>query len=273
MDREVRERCALRLGLRQIHGLAEADAASLVDARGKGYGAPRDLWQRAGLGAGALERLAKADAFRSLGLDRRQALWALKGLGAPALPLFAVASRGAEEREPAEDALPAMTLGQHVVEDYGAMSLSLKCHPVAFLRDALAREGMVRAAELATLPVGCRLTIAGIVLVRQRPGTASGVIFATIEDETGIANLILWPAVFESYRRTALGASLLGCVGRLQREGIVTHIVAEKLVDLSPRLRELRRPAPLLDQPAAGEPPPRMPRDPADLVIASRDFR
>jgi error-prone DNA polymerase len=108
--------------------------------------------------------------------------------------------------------------------------------------------------------------VAGIVLVRQRPGTASGVIFVTLEDETGIANLILWPAVFEAYRRAALGASLLGCVGRLQREGIVTHIVAERLIDLSPRLRELRRPA-------AGETPVRRTRDPADLVIASRDFR
>ncbi len=266
--------CALRLGLRQIHGLAEADAASLIDARGEGYGAPRDLWRRAGLGAGALERLARADAFRSLGLDRRQALWALKGLGAPALPLFAAASRGAEEREPAEDALPAMTLGQHVVEDYGAMSLSLKRHPVAFLRNALAREGMVRAAELTTLPVGSRLTIAGLVLVRQRPGTASGVIFVTLEDETGVANLILWPSVFASYRRAALGASLLGCVGRLQREGIVTHIVAERLIDLSPRLRQLRRgAAPSPERAAPGEAPPRRPRDPADLVIASRDFR
>jgi error-prone DNA polymerase len=172
-----------------------------------------------------------------------------------------------------ESALPAMTLGQHVAEDYDTLDLSLKRHPVAFLRDGLARDGVVRAGDLIRLPPGRRLTVAGIVLVRQRPGTASGVIFVTLEDETGIANLILWPAVFEAYRRTALGASLLGCVGRLQREGIVTHIVAEKLIDLSPRLRELRRPAPPPGQPAAGESPPRAPCDPADLVIASRDFR
>ncbi|HEX3500457.1 MAG TPA: error-prone DNA polymerase, partial [Stellaceae bacterium] len=269
--------CALRLGLRQIKGLAEASAASLVAARGAGYVAPRDLWQRAGLGAGTLERLAQADAFRSLGLDRRQTLWALKGLGGPPLPLFAAAARAQSERAQPESAqpenaqpesaLPAMTLGQHVAEDYDALSLSLKRHPVAFLRDGLARDGMVRAIDLMRLPPGRRLSVAGIVLVRQRPGTASGVIFVTLEDETGIANLILWPAVFEAYRRAALGASLLGCVGRLQREGIVTHIVAERLIDLSPRLRELRRPA------AAGETPIRRPRDPADLVIASRDFR
>jgi error-prone DNA polymerase len=266
---------ALRLGFRQIKGFAENDAAALVAARGAFYAAPRDLWRRAGLGAGALERLARADAFRSLGLDRRQALWAVKGLGGPDLPLFAAAaSRTGPETASPESALPAMTLGQHVAEDYAALSLSLKKHPVAFLRAELAREGMVRAADLAHLPAGSRLAIAGLVLVRQRPGTASGVIFATIEDETGVANLILWPPVFEAYRREALGASLLGCVGRLQREGIVTHIVAERLRDLSPRLRELRRSsAPPLDQAAAGETPPRRLPEAADLVVSSRDFR
>lgn len=270
---------ALRLGLRQIKGFAEESAAALVAARNAGYAAPGDLWRRAGLGAGALEKLAQADAFRSLGLDRRQALWALKGLGAPELPLFAAAaSRTRPETTPPESALPAMTLGQHVAEDYAALSLSLKRHPVAFLREEFARQGMVRAADLAHLPVDRRLAIAGLVLVRQRPGTASGVIFVTIEDETGIANLILWPPVFESYRRAALGASLLGCRGRLQREGIVTHIVAEKLIDLSPRLRQLRRsaappPGTGGGEGVVGETPPRQPRAPADLVVASRDFR
>jgi error-prone DNA polymerase len=284
IDDEPRKPRALRLGLRQIKGFAEIDADALVAARGAGYATPRDLWRRAGLGARALELLAQADGFRSLGLDRRQALWALKGLGAPPLPLFAAATRREDarallesaqpEHAQPEHALPAMTLGQHVAEDYAALSLSLKRHPVAFLRKGLARDGMVRAADLATLPVGRRLTIAGLVLVRQRPGTASGVIFATIEDETGIANLILWPPVFEAYRREALGASLLGCVGRLQREGIVTHIVAEKLLDLSPRLRALRRPAAPQPGPgAAGGPPPRGRSDPADLVVSSRDFR
>jgi error-prone DNA polymerase len=274
-DRSVRRTSrALRLGLRLIKGFAETDAAAVVAARGAGYATPRDLWRRAGLGAAALERLAQADAFRSLGLDRRQALWALKGLGAPPLPLFAAASRRADEHARPEQALPAMTLGQHVVEDYGALSLSLKRHPVAFLREGLTREGMVRAADLATLPVGRHLAIAGLVLIRQRPGTASGVIFATIEDETGVATLILWPPVFEAYRRVALGASLLGCVGKLQREGIVTHIVAERLIDLSPRLRALRDPAtPQASPDSAGGPPPRRAPGPADLVISSRDFR
>jgi len=260
--------CALRLGFRQVKGFAEKDARALIRARGAGYVAPRDLWRRAGLGGGALDRLAHADAFLSLGLHRRQALWALKGLGPPPLPLFAVSEALAEsQRTQLEPALPEMTLGQHVAEDYTALSLSLKRHPVAFLRPELAREGMVRAADLAGLPLDRRLAIAGLVLVRQRPGTASGVIFVTIEDETGVANLILWPAVFEAYRRVALGASLLGCIGRLQREGIVMHIVAERLLDLSPRLRQLRRP-----NQAASEVPLRRPPDTADLKIQSRDF-
>ncbi len=268
----------LRLGFRQIKGLAEKDAASLVAARTTPYAAPRELWRRAGLGAGALERLAQADAFRSLGLDRRQALWALKGLGGPDLPLFAAAAPSEPQAAlppgaSIEPALPAMTLGQHVAEDYASLSLSLKRHPVAFLREDLARDGMVRAADLADLPVDRRLAIAGLVLVRQRPDTASGVIFVTIEDETGIANLILWSPVFEAYRRVALGASLLGCVGRLQREGIVIHIVAEQLIDLSPRLRQLRRGVAPPHAPHTPQASHMRPREPADLVIPSRDFR
>ena len=266
--------CALRLGFRQIKGFAEKDATTLIRARAGGYVAPRDLWRRAGLGGGALDRLAQADAFRSLGLDRRQALWAMKGLGPPPLPLFAAseALAGPQRTRP-EPALPEMTLGQHVAEDYAALSLSLKRHPVAFLRPELARDGMVRAADLAALPLDRRLTIAGLVLIRQRPGTASGVIFVTIEDETGVANLILWPAVFEAYRRVALGASLLGCIGRLQREGLVMHIVAEKLIDLSPRLRQLRRGVAAPPRHGPGEVPPQRPAEAADLVIPSRDFR
>jgi error-prone DNA polymerase len=269
--RVARGHCALRLGFRQIKGLAEKDAIALIGARAAGYAAPRDLWRRAGLGGGALDRLAQADAFRSLGLDRRQALWAMKGLGPPPLPLFTAAE--APQRTRPEPALPEMTLGQHVAEDYAALSLSLKRHPVAFLRPELARDGMVRAADLAALPLDRRLTIAGLVLIRQRPGTASGVIFVTIEDETGVANLILWPSVFEAYRRAALGASLLGCVGRLQREGIVMHIVAEKLLDLSPRLRQLRRGLAPPPRHGPGEVPPQRPAEAADLVIPSRDFR
>ena len=239
---------ALRLGLRQIKGVAKDDAERLVAARPEhGYADPRALWRRSGLGRGALERLAEADAFRSTGLDRRRALWAMKALGEPPLPLFVqeepppnIGGKGQGEREPAPlesptsprlspppgveretsasevramALLPEMPLGEHVVEDYASLSLTLKRHPLAFLRRELASEGLVTAADLADLPVDRRLAIAGVVLIRQRPGSANGVVFITIEDETGIANLIIWPQILERFRRAALGATLLRCTG------------------------------------------------------------
>ena len=333
---------ALRLGLRQIKGLAEADAERLVAARGFRYADARDLWRRSGLGRAALERLAAADALRSLdqsngGLDRRRGLWALKALGEAPLPLFAAAepTEGIKERrefslqghqasfetrppgapqdedgllvafknsphpeEPAKPAsrrthatdpamesearaaalLPEMPLGEHVVEDYATTGLTIKRHPLAFLRTELAREGLVAAADLATLPVGRRLAIAGLVLIRQRPGSANGVVFITIEDETGIANLIVWPAILERFRRAALGATLLYCRGRLQREESVIHLVAEDLKDMTARLGTLRDHTGDGPLPPSGKPPfalrERIPGyDPRDLVITSRDFR
>jgi DNA polymerase III alpha subunit len=136
--------------------------------------------------------------------------------------------------------LPPMPLGEHVVEDYAATSLSLKRHPLAFLRDELKEDGIVTAAELAILPVERRIQVAGLVLIRQRPGSAKGVIFITLEDETGVANLIIWPPVLERFRRVVLGATLLYCRGRLQREESVIHVVAEDLRDFTPRLKTLR---------------------------------
>ena len=287
---------ALRLGLRQIKGFAEADAERLVEARGSGYSDPQTLWRRSGLGRGTLERLAEADAFRSVGLDRRRALWALKALGDPPLPLFAqepsptkekpsppIGGRGQGEGGFSSEAramalLPEMPLGEHVVEDYASLSLTLKRHPLAFLRAELAREGLVTAAELAHLPIDRRLSIAGIVLIRQRPGSANGVVFITIEDETGIANLIVWPAILERFRRAALGATLLRCTGKLQREESVIHIVADRLADMTPRLNTLRnltgegesRPAPKPPFTSPAKPPG---YDPRDIVITSRNFR
>jgi DNA polymerase III alpha subunit len=289
--------------LRQIKGFAEADAERLVTARGSGYPDPRALWRRSGLGRVALERLAEADAFRSVGLDRRRTLWALKALGDPPLPLFAsikeaptptlphkAGEGGAREAGgwgllPAQTSetramalLPEMPLGEHVVEDYASLNLTLKRHPLAFLRSELTCEGLVAAAELAHLPVDRRLSIAGIVLIRQRPGSANGVVFITIEDETGIANLILWPAILERFRRAALGATLLRCTGKLQREESVIHIVADRLEDMTPRLNTLRdrageadpRPTPKPSFSPRGKPPG---YDPRDIVIASRNFR
>ena len=248
---------ALRLGFRQIKGFREDDAERIMGARGAGYHTMREFWRRSGLDRDVLERLARADAFRSLGLDRRAALWAVRGLApgtaeAAALPLFALAEAQApagsnapppELANEPEVALPEMALGEHVVEDYANLRLSLKAHPCALLRNELAALRVTPAARLARLPDGRRLTVAGLVLVRQRPGSAHGVIFATLEDETGVANCVIWPDVFERHRRIVLTARLLGITGPLQREGEVIHVVAERLVDLSHYLGYLTEPA------------------------------
>ena len=171
-----------------------------------------------------------------------------------------------------------MPLGEHVVEDYATLGLTIKRHPLAFLRAELRGEGLATAADLATLPVDRRLAIAGLVLIRQRPGSANGVIFMTLEDETGIANLIVWPATLERFRRAALGATLLYCRGRLQREESVIHIVAEDLKDMTSRLITLRdrtgnEPPSTTKKPPFTQ-PERIPGyDPREIVIPSRDFR
>ena len=230
---------ALRLGLRQVKGLAQQDAMKLVDKRANGYGDILGLWRRAGLGKRALEALARADAFACLGGGRRQALWQVRGLPeARPLPLFAAAGEEERGEEPAA-ALPDLAPGQEVVEDYASLRLSLRAHPLSFLRDGLRQEGWRDSRALTEVADGSRLKLAGLVLVRQRPGTASGVIFATLEDEWGVANLVIWPRVFESNRATVLKASLLGASGRVQKEGLVIHLVAERLFDLSPRLAAL----------------------------------
>ncbi|HYD65644.1 error-prone DNA polymerase [Azospirillum sp.] len=226
---------ALRLGLRIIGGFRKGDAEALVDARGAGYRDPHDVWRRARLPVAALERLARADAFRSMGLDRRAALWAVKALGADVLPLFA-ALDGNAQSEP-QVTLPDMAMGEHVVMDYASLTLSLKMHPLALLRDGLA--GMATAAAVNAAPAGKRLTTAGLVLVRQRPGSAEGVIFVTLEDETGVANLVVMPNVFERFRKEVMGARLLAATGRIEREETVVHLKVERLVDLTHRLADL----------------------------------
>jgi error-prone DNA polymerase len=237
----IRTRFAVRLGLRQIKGFREADAARLVAMRGMPYRSVRDLWLRSGLSRAGLERLAEADAFRSLGLDRRAALWEVRALdpaaAAERLPLFAGMAEDLGREEAVQ--LPAMPPGEHVVHDYRALSLSLKAHPVAFLRDDLRGRSVVEAGRLADLRSGRRIAVAGLVLVRQRPGTAQGVIFATLEDETGVANIIVWPKIFERYRAIVLGARLIQVNGRLQSDQGVIHVVAEQLQDLTPLLARL----------------------------------
>jgi error-prone DNA polymerase len=237
---------ALRLGLRQIKGFKEVDAARLVAARDAGYADARALWRRAGLSAAALDKLAQADAFGTLGLARRDALWTVKGLGEAPLPLFAAAEArlgtGVGGPEPAAH-LPIMGLGEEVIEDYNSLRLSLKSHPLALLREVLSKRGVVTAERLAKIKQGRRISVCGLVLVRQRPGTAKGVIFATLEDETGVANVIVWPPIFERYRRIVLGARLLQVDGEVQREGIVIHIIAKHLIDQTPLFARLAEPA------------------------------
>jgi error-prone DNA polymerase len=234
---------AVRQGLRTVHGLANAHGAQLVAQRGEApYGSVEEVWRRASVPAAALERLAEADAFHGLGLNRRTALWAMRGLADTVLPLFAAVEQGGvPEPELIElpVALASMTAGGEVVEDYRSTGLSLRSHPVAFLREELRRRGMVTCADLAHARDGRRLAVPGLVLVRQRPGSASGVMFITLEDETGVANLVVWPSLFERQRSLVLSAGMIACQGRVQREGEVVHVITEQLEDLSDLLRSV----------------------------------
>ncbi len=235
---------ALRLGFCQLKGFNEKDAGALVEARVKGgFATMRSVWLRAGLSERALETLAKGDAWGSVALNRRGALWAAKGLGARPLPLFAAAD-GAEAAEAAVT-LPAMSLGQEVTEDYRHLRLSLKCHPVALLRDMLGGHGIVPSDRLKQMRDGAKVQVAGIVLIRQQPGTASGVIFMTLEDETGVANIVVWPAMFQQFRREVLGSQLLAVTGLVQRDesGHVIHVIANHMTDMSADLHALGDPA------------------------------
>ncbi|MFZ2868833.1 error-prone DNA polymerase [Zavarzinia sp.] len=242
MAGEIRTAHALRLGFRQIDGFRADDAAVIVARRGAGYDSVRDLWLRSGLAPAVLERLALADGFRSLGLDRRDALWAVRGLRRAGdkedLPLFRHAATMAVEPDAH---LPPLAPGQQVIEDYRRLHLSLKAHPVSFLREKLNALDVTRNGRLADMRDGRRLNVSGLVLVRQRPGTASGVIFMTLEDETGIANIVVWPKVFEIYRPIVMGARFVTVSGRLQSAENVIHVIAERIDDQSPLLDALAR--------------------------------
>ncbi|HET7681794.1 MAG TPA: error-prone DNA polymerase [Xanthobacteraceae bacterium] len=237
---------ALRLGLRQISGFSEDWGKRIEAVRGAGFDSVRDLWLRTGLPPKALKTLAHADAFNSLGLSRRDALWAIKALRRAGdrddLPLFARAAM--PQLEPDAN-LPPMPPGQQVVEDYRHLELSLKAHPVSFLRHHLDARKILRNELLPSLKPGPCVTVAGLVLVRQRPGTGNA-IFMTLEDETGIANAILWPRTFEQYRPVVMGGRLVSVTGVLQNEKGVIHIVAEHFEDLSPLLRTLSDDQPTL---------------------------
>ena len=229
---------ALRLGFRQIKGFRKNDAVALTDARDGPYRDPADIQHRAGLSDAALERLAKTDAYGSMKLGRREALWAVRALPPAPLPLFG----DGEHRHDPDVSLPSMAIGEEVTHDYATLRLSLKTHPLALLREELAAAHVTPNERLIRTKDGTRVTVAGIALVRQRPGTASGVIFITLEDETGVANLVVWPKTFEKYRRVVMGARLIRVTGKLQREGIVTHVIADRLEDMTHRLHALSGP-------------------------------
>jgi error-prone DNA polymerase len=274
---------ALRLGLRQIDGFREDWALEIMKARALApFTSLDDLRRRAALPARGLELLAAADAFGSLELSRRGGLWAARGLPrSRPLPLFASAGV-AEEDGPPPIALPATSLSEEVVHDYETIRLSLKAHPAKFLRQRLAQAGAIEAKRVDTDPAGRRTAVGGVVLVRQRPGTAKGVCFITVEDETGVANIVVWPTVFEQFRPVIMTARMLLVRGRLQRAEGVTHLVADSIEDWTWSLALLSD-APL-DPPAAhgdeaatsapgrGDPPRhRHPRD-VRILPKSRDF-
>ena len=219
-----------------VRGLSNFHAAQIIAARTEApFTSIEDVWRRSGVPVAALEKLADADAFASLGLDRRQALWRVRGLGEAPLPLFAAADAMGSEPDVK---LAPLTGGREVVEDYRSVQLSLRGHPLAFLRPGLERRRFIPCAGLARLKDGARVELAGLVLIRQRPGKGN-VTFITLEDETGIANIILWQRKFEEQRRIVMGAAMIGVKGVMQKEGDVVHIVADRLEDLTPLLHRV----------------------------------
>ncbi len=228
---------AVRLGLRMVAGLAQKDGLKLVEARGPGYRSTAEIAMRAGCRRLALDRLAQADAFGSMGLQRRQALWGVGAVAGKIPPLF----RGAQTDlfdDPKTD-LPPATPSQEVVEDYLATGLTLRSHPLTFLRSQLQAKRVTSAIDLKKTANNKLVTVAGLVLFRQRPQTAKGTIFLSVEDETGVTNIIVWNKVHNKYRQAVYGGKLLVCQGVVQREGQVLHVIARIIWDWSAQLRDL----------------------------------
>ncbi len=234
-----RRQLVMRLGLRQIDGLAQADGARLLDARNAPFQSVEELRSRARLHTRPIQLLAAADAFRSLGKDRRAALWDARTLkNAPDLPLFTFA----QTRDEGTDTpvlLPAMPLSEHVVADYQTTRLSLKAHPMEFLRAGYADCGFTPASSLRDCRFNQRVSVAGIVLIRQRPGSANGVVFITLEDESGVINLVIWPDALARFRKTIMSARLMVVHGTVQMDDAVIHVVAKQMEDDTARLTTL----------------------------------
>ena len=230
---------AVRLGFRQIKGFKEDDGQWLTAARGNGYRSVDAIWRRAGLGRRALSKLAEADAFASHDLSRREALWDVKGLGGEKpLPLFEDTGEGFSL---IAANLPEMSLPEKVFADYVSTRLTLREHPISLLKTSIGSRTL--HSDIRDTADGSRVIVAGLVITRQRPGTASGVIFITLEDDTGVSNIVVWPNMFEKYRKTVMQGRLLKIRGKLQREGIVTHVVANDIEDMSYLLDTLGDPA------------------------------
>jgi error-prone DNA polymerase len=277
------ERAAVRLGLREVDGLKAEDAALLLQYRAQKKPITIAALHAFGVPVSGLEKLAAADCFRSLGLDRRAALWEVKALAkSKALPLFAFADTREQGAEPSVT-LPGMALSEHVVNDYQTLKLSLKAHPMQFLRGLCDERKVTDNAKLKTLRNGAPVTVAGVVLVRQRPGSAKGVVFLTLEDEFSVCNAVIWPQVLETHRAVVMGARLMLIKGRVQKTGEIIHVVASTIEDKSgwlalltedgsllrnplARADEVARPGPDVHPPAA-----RHPRN-VRVIPKSRDF-
>ena len=266
LERNQKGELCLRLGLRLIDGFREDDAHTISTERGYGYPSFADFARRTTLSKRALVTLAEADAFRGFGLDRREGLWAVRRLPDDSpLPLFApraTPEMGAETIAP----LPRMPDSQQVVADYQTLRLSLKGYPTQFLRPLFDAEQITPCGGLTALKDGAHVRVAGVVLVRQRPGEGTA-IFITLSDETGIANLVLWQSIFPRFRKEVMGARLLLAEGKVQKspEGVV-HLMVENLIDRSPDLRHL-----YADEPSLPAPTHRHPRN-VRVLPPSRDF-
>jgi error-prone DNA polymerase len=270
LERNEKGALCLRLGFRQIDGFREADGHTIMAERGYGYPGFADFARRTGLSKRALVTLAEADAFRSFGLDRREGLWAVRRLpDDDPLPLFAYqGNQGATPELGAETIapLPLMPLSEHVLADYQTTRLSLKGHPVQFLRAGFTAEGIVSCKGVGDLPDGASVRCAGVVLVRQRPGEGTA-IFITLSDETGVCNVVIWESIFKNFRKEVMGSRLLLAEGKVQKspEGVI-HLMADRLIDRSADLRLLAGEA--MPQP---KPVHRHPRN-VRVLPPSRDF-
>jgi error-prone DNA polymerase len=270
---------ALRLGIRQIKGISQEDATMLVNARKQNYTAIHQL-SDAGVSQFAIEKLAEADAFRSLGFDRRNAWWEVPALQDKPTGIYT----GQQSESAAEPQLqlPLMSPAEHVFEDYAATGLSLKAHPVSFVRDKLCMLGITPTKSLTHLENGTLIKVAGLVLVRQRPGTASGICFITLEDEGGIANLVVFPKLFNKYKKEILQSRLLMVEGKLQIEGKdsdnkVIHVVVQRCFNLNKLMQQATGNVPAITLSRADEksdnPDPRQKAQQSDVFYKGRNFR